>query len=589
MEKQFYTAERNAQIVVSLLKQYGIRYVVLSPGATNVSFVASVQQDSFFEAFSAPDERSAAYMACGLAAETGEPVVLSCTGATASRNYIPGLTEAYYRHLPVLALTATQPVSRIGNGIPQVIDRSVIQNDIAVFSTYVRNVKDKEDEASAELEINKALMALTADGGGPVHINLETTYSSDFSVRELPQARLIRKVGWEDDGPELPSCRLAVFVGSHRPWSEEATRLLDRFCAENDAVVFCDHTSNYQGAYRVQPSLMASQPGWTLSRGIGLLIHMGDISGDYPTMAFLGRSESVWRVSPDGRSMDTFGRLTRVFALSEEAFLRRYVKGNGVVQDAFLKECQAAYEHVYGLIPQDLPFSNIWMAKTLSPRIPRGAAIHLGILNTLRSWNFFTLPDGVTEFCNVGGFGIDGTLSTLLGASLASPDKWFFGIIGDLAFFYDLNSLANRHVGPNVRILLINNGKGTEFRNYNHRAAVFGEDADPFIAAAGHYGRQSPQLVRHYAEDLGYTYLTAHDKESFEKNLPAFLKEEVDKPVIYEVFTESDRESEALYRMNQLMKAPAPATSVEQKIKEQARQVLGDKVFKIGKILMGKE
>ncbi len=104
----FYTAEQNLQMLIYLMKQHGIRKVIASPGATNITFVASIQQDPYFEIYSAADERSAAYMACGLAAESGEAVALSCTGATASRNYVPGLTEAFYRKLPVLAIPSTQ-------------------------------------------------------------------------------------------------------------------------------------------------------------------------------------------------------------------------------------------------------------------------------------------------------------------------------------------------------------------------------------------------------------------------------------------------------------------------------------------------
>ena len=62
--KQFYTSERNVQILISLLKQYGIKKVVASPGSTNVTFVGSIQQDPYFEIYSSVDERSAAYIAC---------------------------------------------------------------------------------------------------------------------------------------------------------------------------------------------------------------------------------------------------------------------------------------------------------------------------------------------------------------------------------------------------------------------------------------------------------------------------------------------------------------------------------------------
>ncbi len=77
--------------------------MIASPGTVNVPFVASIQQDDFFEVYSCVDERSAAYMACGLASESGEPVVITCTGATASRNYLPALTEAFYPQVCLLS------------------------------------------------------------------------------------------------------------------------------------------------------------------------------------------------------------------------------------------------------------------------------------------------------------------------------------------------------------------------------------------------------------------------------------------------------------------------------------------------------
>ncbi|HOT89090.1 MAG TPA: thiamine pyrophosphate-binding protein, partial [Bacteroidales bacterium] len=126
---KYYTEEKNAQIIISLLKKYGIKKVIASPGTTNMALVLSMQNDSFFEMYSSVDERSAAYIACGLSAESGEPVVLSCTGATASRNYVPGLTEAYYRKLPILAVTSMYDFSKVGHHIAQVIDRSSLQND----------------------------------------------------------------------------------------------------------------------------------------------------------------------------------------------------------------------------------------------------------------------------------------------------------------------------------------------------------------------------------------------------------------------------------------------------------------------------
>ena len=129
-----YTVNKNALILISLMKQYGIKKVIASPGTVNVPFVASIQQDDFFEVYSCVDERSAAYMACGLAAETCEPVVITCTGATASRNYLPAMTEAYYRKLPVIAVTGS-----VGKTSTKDIIASVVSQKYKTLKTEGNN------------------------------------------------------------------------------------------------------------------------------------------------------------------------------------------------------------------------------------------------------------------------------------------------------------------------------------------------------------------------------------------------------------------------------------------------------------------
>ena len=568
----FYTVERQVQILIIMLKAYGIRKVIASPGTTNISLVASLQQDIFFQIYSAVDERSAAYMACGLAAESGEPVVLSCTGATASRNYIPGLTEAYYRKLPVIAVTSTQPIEKVGHLIPQVIDRSAMPKDIVRLSVTLPLIKNEDEVWNCEIKVNQILQALKRHGGGPVHINLETAYSRDFSVKKLPEARFIGRITCYDEFPELPDdSRVAVFVGSHRVWTKEETEALDEFCASYNAVVFCDHTSGYKGKYRVLYALVKVQSyNQPLLPEIDVLIHIGEISGDYYSWGITAKQ--VWRVSEDGEIRDSFRKLRYVFEMPECYFFRHY-STSATQNDAFLKLCRENYKAVYKHLPE-LPFSNIWIAQQLSSRLPENSVLHLGILNTLRSWNFFEIPSSVQSFCNVGGFGIDGDMSSLIGASLAHPEKLYFGILGDLAFFYDMNVMGNHHVGKNVRIMLINNGRGTEFRNYNHMGSMFGDDADAYIAAAGHYGNKSEELVRHYAADLGFEYMSASSKEEFEAVCPHFVTAGVtDKPMLFEVFTDSRDESDALQALSTCLKTDKDVK--HEKMVETAKKVLG--------------
>ena len=555
-KRKYYSSERNHQILISLLKQSGIRKVIASPGATNVSFVGSLQGDPFFEMYSCVDERSAAHMACGLAAESGEPVVLSCTGATSSRNYIPAMTRAYYEKLPILAVTSTQDVRRIGHLIAQVTDRSVKPTDSFVHAEYVPTCTDAVSEWDATIRINRAILALHHKGGGPVHINLATTYSKDFSVKSLPKARLIRRITTLDRFPALPIGRIAIWAGSHLPWSNELRDAVDRFCTKHNAVVFGGHCSNGKSPFCVNGALLAAQESSKSALlKCDLLISIGEVSGDYANMRCLGpQARKVWRVNEDGELRDQFRNLTHVFEMREEEFFTHYAEGckRSAETNAYLEACHKEYDRLYHKIPDRLPLSNLWIAHKTSTLLPEHSVIHFGILNSLRAWDMFEIPQTVASFVNSGGFGIDGVMSSCVGGALAQPDRLHFLVIGDLAFFYDMNVTATFPIPSNMRILLVNNGKGTEFRNYGHNAAIFGDAADRYMAAGGHNGNKSTQLVRHWAANCGMNYLSASTRKEVLSSLSTFIHGGGVKPILFEVFTTSEDESQALYIVTHL-------------------------------------
>lgn len=568
-----YVSEKNHLLLISLLKAYGIKKVIASPGATNITLVASMQHDPYFEMYSCVDERSAAYMACGLAEASSEPVIISCTGATSAREYMSALTEAYYRKLPILAITSTQDISRVGHLIAQVTDRSSRPNDIVKESVHLQTIKDDTDEWDCTIKINKALIALSRHGGGPSHINLTTTYSKDYSVVNLPIARKISYYTYEHNLPSLPEGRIAVFVGAHNVWSKEETIALDKFCESCNAVVFCDHCSNYRGKYRILNSLVGLQTSYkTELHDIDLMIHIGEVSGAYDAFSF--RPKQVWRVGMDGEIRDQFKKLTAVFELTETYFFRNYTsnqKGN----DSFLTAWKEELKNLNEKVPE-LPFSNIWIAQHTACHIPQNSVLYLGILNSLRSWNYFETPDTIEEHSNTGGFGIDGIISTLVGASMYNQERLYYAILGDLSFFYDMNSIGNRHITNNVRIMVINNGKGVEFRLINHNGSMFGDETDKYIAAGGHFGNKSPQVLKHLAIDWGYEYLSASTKEEFLYVLERFTNPTItDKPIILECFTDTDDETNALNMMEKLIVDKKDL--LKNKAKETVKSAVGDK------------
>lgn len=551
-----YSVERNVQILIEVLKANNIKKIVVSPGATNVSFVASVQYDDFFEVFSAVDERGAAYIACGLAAESGEAVVITCTGATASRNYYPGITEAFHKKFPILAVTASQDFSNAGHLSPQFIERTEHPTDSVKISMQVPVVRNETDEWDATIKINKAVLELFRNGGAPVHINLASSYKNEFiSVDEMKKVRVIKRFSYNDELPDINKYkRIAISVGAHKAWSNELTKKVDDFCKIYNAVVIVDHSSGYWGEYRVLPTILATQnQHYTELFDIDLLLHIGEEHGDYYTNSALSHCKEVWRISEDGEIRDTFKKLTNVFQMDELKFFNYYVTeekksevSNNEYYDMFISEINKTYE----MLPE-LPFSNIWIAQNVSKRMPDNSAIHIGVSNTMRSWTFFDFPQNTFSLANTGCRGIDGAIATTLGMSLVNPEKIHYAIMGDLTFFYGLNALGNRHWGNNVRLILINNGCGAEFNLYQHRAFEIYEgekkEINAYVAAGGHYSSKSKDLVKHFAEDLGFEYFRVENKTEFNQISDTLLDSKMhNKPMIVEIFTDTAEENEAL-------------------------------------------
>ena len=305
-------------------------------------------------------------------------------------------------------------------------------------------------------------------------------------------------------------------------------------------------------------------------RKVDLVIHIGEISGSY----YGFKKTNVWRVNEDGEVRDPFKMLTSVFEMDELSFFRYYNSkrtdlSTNTVYEEYIRENKKLEQSL-----PELPLSNVWLCLQTAKKLPENAVLHLGILNSLRSWNLFDAPNSVYTYSNVGGFGIDGILSACIGASLADREKLYFCVLGDLALFYDLNILGNRHIGNNVRILVSNNGTGFEMHCAGSIGREFGSDADRYFAAGGHFGNKSHDVLRHFASDLGFEYLKADTKEEYLAQLDYFVSPDMyDQPILFEVFVREEDDDEA-YNKTKNLAATASGTA-----KQIARTVLGERGY----------
>lgn len=543
-----YTNDKATQIVIALFKAYGIKDVVISPGTRNRGFSASVQNDAFFNAYSVVDERSAGYFATGLAYETGRPVVIACTGATASRNYMPALTEAYYRGLPVIALTCGNEKGNPYNMLPQYVDRSVSQNDVKECSVTLPHVADAQSAELCETLVNAALSHVFGRRRGPVHINL-LSLDMDYAAKELPEVHKVDYYEADDlyDRSRVSSLaaalngrKVGVFIGVHAKMDKDETKALEAFAKAYDAMVFCDHTSNYRGANKVLTAAVCETG--CLPELPDVMIDIGSVTATYPFSGKLFKSAEVWRVSENGEFKQRYGFVKNFFDCREKSFFA-VLAGEGRGKEVYFSKRSAVRLPDVSV----LPLSNTYVASVVSRKLPPRSSLHVSILNSLRNMNLFELDGSIDCISNVGGFGIDGPVSTLAGQSMADDRRLYFGVVGDLAFFYDMNILGNRHLKNNLRLLVVNNGLGVEFRlDASLSSRLSAEEINRFIAARGHNGS-----VKAWAEAMGFLYMSAQSKEEFDAQADAFCHADVrhfDRPVVFEVFTTAEDDVDG-YRM----------------------------------------
>ena len=555
-----YVDDETTLLLVALLKAWKVRQIVASPGTQNAGFNYAVQQDSAFEVHSAVDERGAAYMAAGLAYELNEPVVITCTGATASRNYCSAMTEAYYRKLPIIAITFIHYITPF-NMDPQMVDRSVTQNDIKTMSVRVQPIQSQPDRMKAMIQYNAAL-AKVFSGAGPVHIEVvnHPHRAMHFNTEKLPAniwwPQLCSVTDLGDVQRELYDEPGAVHIGSHRPFTPELQEAISAFALSHKVPVFVDHTANYHGANKV---LTQAASMGNLARTPSWILDIGGITGDY-TISTIFSKAKLWRISPNGELLTRRSTPVAKLIHAEEAeAFAALTRKKGTPKLDYYSEIRS---YMDSLIYPELPFSTPGICQALAHHLPARSSLHLAILNSLRSMNFFPLQESIRVNCNVGGFGIDGALSTLVGQSWADRNRLCFAIVGDLAFFYDMNALGNRQIHSNIRIMLINNGRGEEFRLNPLLEKPFAEKTDPFVAAADHF-RSGAQA---WAEACGFTYLQARNKDEFHSQMQRFCDPKPDKkPLLFECFTTNEDEQEAIRLLRTLNKTAAPAAKKESK------------------------
>jgi len=447
-----------------VLERMGARQVIIAPGSRNAPLIQLFTSHSGFSCHSIVDERSAGYVALGMARQTGEAVIIVCTSGTAVLNLSPAVAEAFHQNLPLVVLTADRPLEKIPQFNNQVFDqRAPYFNYSKGFFEFPTQVRTEEELQSGFRAVEGLLKEALQDPQGPVHVNLPL---SEPLYVPLPGALLspgkdkgspiIRDEELNLPEAELSGKKVLILAGMGNG-SEEIRRALEQIAGRGQVAVVAENISNLNSELFVSvPELVlaGADPDELKELKPDVVITFGQQMVSKRMKLFVNSLEKAEiRVIPGGASVTGWleaiggnpeGEMENLYGASWKALEEReYLRASTYLEAA--------------------PYCNLVVVQRILERVPEGTVLHLGNSATIRNSQLIPSRSGLTYYSNRGVSGIDGTVSTAVGAAMVSQAPHLL-LVGDLSFVYDSNAMWNKDFPENLKIVVLNDGGGGIFR-----------------------------------------------------------------------------------------------------------------------------
>jgi 2-succinyl-5-enolpyruvyl-6-hydroxy-3-cyclohexene-1-carboxylate synthase len=502
-----------ARALVDELARGGVDAVVVSPGSRSTPLVTAVAESEELTAYSVLDERSAAYFALGRARRTGDVTPLICTSGTAAANYHPAVVEADEGRVPLLLLTADRPPALRESGANQTVDQEKLYGDA------VRGYRDlPEPEADARklrslrTTVGRVLAEATGTPSGPVHLNcpfrkpLEPTPVEDDVPTDLDSLAV---AGRDDDRPFVSTTAgVPRLDRSDRRAFSEAVSVgrglivagpTDPPGVDPQAVTALAHATGFPvladplsglrfGGHTRVTTTVGGYDGYLDPRVTAdwpdpeVVVRIGASPTSKRLRNYLARTGArQFIVDPAGGWREAEFRATDLVVADPSRLLATLAETVGGPDAPEWRERWIAAEHTHRDVVADANndgagccFEGAILAD-VTDLAPQPATLVVSNSTPVRDADRYAAPDSAayTVLGNRGASGIDGIVSTALGAGSATTDHLTL-VIGDLAFYHDGNGLLSvLRCGVDATIVLINNDGGGIF----HRLPI--ESFDP--------------------------------------------------------------------------------------------------------------
>ena len=558
-----YSNKKIVNQLTSLLVAKGVKKAVICPGSRNIPLIGNFAATGDIECFSVVDERSAAFYALGMSLALNAPVAVCVTSGSAFLNTLPAIAEARYRQVPLVLISADRPSEWIDRNDGQTMPQYGPAYRMFKAEADICDSEDADNCIYSSLLMNNVLNAALAGACGPVHINVhlhEPLFC--FDNMELPAPASIEYVSAQYSLSERAQSVIADFVEAEKKLIvigqlPHQNAELDSVICElrKHYIVICEQlsTSAASPVDRVIPVFCRLNDDLN---GIDMALSLGNTLVSKNIKKFLrgSRVGSLWEINEEGHIHDTFNCQTGILQCSPLMFLKELLKytveGNCCTScrtdDKFKALWDKSVECVEGSIEEYTPdYSQLLAVRNLELALDDmeyDYEVHYANSMEVRIGCLYASH---YIWCNRGVNGIEGSVSTAAGYSVASGSM-VFCVTGDLSFFYDQNALWNNNLGGNLRIMVLNNGKGGIFSQL--RGLDVPEDTMRFINGSHN------ATARGICEQNDVGYISANNEEELRIALVHFLTEQTKRPMVLEVFTSSEDDKKAFETLNNLIK-----------------------------------
>ncbi len=478
--------------LIAGLKQGGVRQVVISPGSRSTPLALLVKHEKDLQYFVAVDERSAGFLALGLAKSSQQPVALLCTSGTAAANFYPAICEAEASNVPLVVLTSDRPPELRNVGAPQTMSQNQLYADhvkffveLALpestplmlrysfwqgFQLATRATKGVKGVVHANVPLREPLLPdLTQNT--PIDLSLAQTSTQSLIAQGWFQKKGMIVLGSERS---LAEAQLALILANHLDWPIVGDPL--------SQLASCDgETQNY-----VKQADVIFEETRDLPE-VEVILRFGKVPVTKNVMFYLRDSQAVQILVDETQQWpDYLYRSQYLVAESLTKVAKQILQSTPKRDQSYLQAWQNLQKLAGQAIDEtseQFTFHESQLAMILMKTLARGEQLFVANSNAIRLVDRLS---GVSEnsfqiFGNRGVNGIDGILSTVAGLAMQTKARTYL-LVGDLTLFHDMNGLQllKSYQLP-VTIILLNNNAGGIFSFLSQRSLT-ADDFDPLFA-----------------------------------------------------------------------------------------------------------